>query len=672
MTTHYFKIAPKAPLFKSYTYKSLEPLNPGQRVKIPLGKRKVNGLVIEREDLKNIKHIQKIKEILDKDKNHPPLGPQRVCWLQWMSSYYHYPLGMIADLSFSPKRSFKQSSSVESKESYFNLTEERKNSSSLSSTDKKSLVTLNVEQQACAKKILQSQGFHVHLIHGVTGSGKTEIYKTLIARVLKQNLKALVLLPEIFLTPQIVGRFAKSFPGEIALLHSQITLKEKNLVWQELLNSKKNLLVGTRSALFCPLPRLGLIIIDEEHDSSFKQETKFRYHARDAAIVLAKQLNIPIVLGSATPDFSSYKKALNGSYQLYELKKRAFRQTLPKVTVVDLKEETNTGKPFWLSEILLGKMEDTLKNGKQVALFVNRRGLATALFCSGCGHTRQCLNCDISLTLHKEHYLLCHYCSYLEQKPAHCPSCKSKDWLEMGFGTQAVQKVIERYFPHFKTLRADRDSINSKEEMDRFIDIVEKKQAHIIIGTQMISKGLNFPSIYLVGLILADMDFNLPDFRAGERAFQTLLQMAGRAGREDFGEVVLQTFNPNHSAVSFSREHDYKSFFQKEIKSRKKWSYPPFSRLCLLKLDCLKEEKGQDFSKRMAKKARELTKPGIKILGPSPAPLFKIKNRYRFQILIKGENHKVLSSFLKTFFEKNKRQSSSVQIKVDRDPFSML
>ena len=675
MTTHYFKIAPKAPLFQSYTYKSSERLEPGQRVKIPLGSRKVNGLVIEQEHLKNVKPIQKIKAILDKDKNHPPLGSQRVRWLQWMSSYYHYPLGLIADLNFSPKRSFKQkdllsSPSAQSKPSYLSM-ENNQQPSSISK-DKKAFVTLNWEQQACAKKILQSQGFHVHLIHGVTGSGKTEIYKTLIAQALSKDLQALVLLPEIFLTPQIVGRFAKSFPGEIALLHSQISLKEKSKVWQELLNEKKRLLVGTRSALFCPLPKLGLIIIDEEHDSSFKQESKFRYHARDAAIVLAKQLNIPIVLGSATPDFSSYKKALDGSYQLYELKKRAFQQTLPKVTVVDLKKEVETKAPFWLSKTLREKMEKTLKKGKQVALFVNRRGLATALFCSGCGHTRQCLNCDISLTLHKEQYLLCHYCSYLEQKPSHCPSCKSREWLEMGFGTQAVQKVIEKTFPHFKTLRADRDSINSKEEMDRFVDIVEKKQAHIIIGTQMISKGLNFPSIYLVGLILADMDFNLPDFRAGERAFQTLLQMAGRAGREDFGEVVLQTFHPNHSAISFSKQHDYKGFFHKEIKSRKKWSYPPFSRLCLLKMDCLKESEGQSFSKQIAKKVRELAHPGIKILGPSPAPLFKIKNRYRFQILIKGENHKQLSSFLETFFERNKRPSSSVQIKVDRDPFSML
>ena len=243
--------------------------------------------------------------------------------------------------------------------------------------------------------------------------------------------------------------------------------------------------------------------------------------------------------------------------------------------------------------------------------------------------------------------MLCHYCSYLEKKPSHCPSCKGSNWLERGLGTQGVQKVIERYFPGFKTLRADRDSINSREEMENFIDIVEKRQAHIIIGTQMISKGLNFPSIYLVGLILADMDFHLPDFRAGERAFQTLLQMSGRAGRTELGEVVLQTFNPEHSTVFFSKKHDYKSFFYEEIKGRKRWFYPPFSRLCLLRIDCLKEKQGQSFSKELARRAIKLAPHGIKILGPSPAPLMKIKNRYRFQILIKGKSHQLMDVFLK-------------------------
>ena len=656
-TVVYFKIAPKAPLFRTLTYKSLQWLKPGQRVKIPLGVRSVNGLVLE-EDWPDQK-LKTIKEVLDIDENSPPLSPQRIRWLQWMGSYYHYPMGLVADLSFLPSGHFKK----------------RKDSllpaNPMVAQKKTAFVELTPEQKHCMEQIVQSKGFAVHLIHGVTGSGKTEIYKQLIARILNQNQQVLVLLPEIFLTPQIVQRFSESFPDQTALLHSQITARQKRLVWQSLLKAEKNLLVGTRSALFCPLPHLGLIIIDEEHDSSFKQEDKFRYHARDSAIVLAKELNIPIVLGSATPDFSSYNKALDGSYHLHELKNRAFKQSLPQVTVVDLKKPSSKDRPFWLSDLLFEKIQKTLNNGKQAALFLNRRGQSTALICPQCGHVQKCLNCDISLTLHKDNDLLCHYCSFLKKKPSHCPSCQGSDWLERGLGTQAVQKAMEKLFPDVQTIRVDRDNIQSQEEREQFIKTVEKEEAQIIIGTQMLSKGLNFPSVYLVGLILADMDFHLPDFRAEEKTFQTLLQMSGRAGRITFGEVVLQTFNPNHSSILFAQKHDYKGFFYEGMKSREKWFYPPFSRLCLFRVDSLKEKKGQSFAIDIVQKALKLAPPGIKILGPSPAPLTKIKNRYRFQILIKGKNHSLLNNFLNCLLSQIKKKTF-VQVKVDRDPLSML
>ncbi len=587
-TAYYFKVATKAPLFKALTYKSAQPLSPGQRVKIPLGKRKAYGMILE-EDLEGAK-LPAVREILEIDQTAPSISPSRIRWLKWISSYYHYPLGMVADLSFL-NRQMSQKLNKERKElKSGSLPESSRPESSppeSSFIDSERLLVLTPEQELCAERILKSEGFNIHLIHGVTGSGKTEIYKKLIAQVLNRKGQVLVLLPEIFLTPQIVRRFSDSFPGQTALLHSQITARQKKQVWQSLLSGKKNLLVGTRSALFCPLPRLQLVIIDEEHDSSFKQEEKFRYHARDSAIVLAKELGIPIALGSATPDFSSYKKALDGAYHLYELKQRAFKQALPQVTVVDLKSKPSEGRPFWLSDILFDKMRKTLKSGRQTALFVNRRGQATALICPQCGHIQKCLNCDISLTLHLDNCLICHYCSHIEKKPSHCPACRGSEWLERGLGTQKAQQILESYFPEYKIVRADRDSINSREEMESFIEIVEQKQAQIIIGTQMLSKGLNFPSIYLVGLVLADMDFHFPDFRAGERAFQTLIQMSGRAGRTDFGEVILQTFNPDHLSISFAKQHDYKGFFYEEIKSRKKWSYPPFFRLCLLKIPTL-------------------------------------------------------------------------------------
>ena len=654
---YYFKIAPKSPLFKTLTYRSSKNLSLGQRVSIPLGKRQVNGLIVKR-DLNPVQY-EKIKDIIETDDHSRPLSLKRIEWLQWMSDYYHYPLGLIAELNFPQAKFLKYEVQKEDLKAF--------SDSSL----KPKTAPLNLEQQKCAENILKSQSFQVHLLHGVTGSGKTEVYKKLIAQHLAQGLQVLVLLPEIFLSPQIFSRFSESFPYQIALLHSQIPKKQKRKLWNQLVSGRKKLLLGTRSALFCPLPRLGCIIIDEEHDSSFKQEDKFRYHARDSAIVLAKKLNIPIILGSATPDFSSYQKALDGSYKLHELKKRAFQQKLPKVSIVDLKEQSHKDRPFWLSEILFEKMKETLRSGRQVALFLNRRGQARAFLCRQCGHVRKCLNCDISLTLHKHNFLLCHYCSYMEKKSSHCPSCKGTDLLEKGIGTQKIQEVVEKYFPTYQSFRADRDSISSQEEIKNFIQIVEKKQAQIIIGTQMLAKGLNFPSIYLVGLILADMDFHFPDFRAGERSFQTVLQMAGRAGRTSFGEVILQTFNPSHFSIHFAKQHDYKGFFREEIKSRKSLLYPPFSRLCLLQIDSLKEQKGQLFAKELACQARELSFQGIKILGPSPAPLMKIKNRYRFQILIKGANHHFLDSFLKAFLPKIPKRSF-LRVKVDRDPQSML
>ncbi|MBC6414901.1 MAG: primosomal protein N' [Bdellovibrionales bacterium] len=664
MAYFYYKIAPKAPLFKTFTYKSSLELQIGQRVKIPFRSKKIKGFVLDKE--KNIPPSSIfIKEILEVDKSQAPLAIERLDWMSWMSEYYHYPLGDILDLSFF-SNSFKP---------YSGLKQKKK---ALDQTLKKNLLHLNSQQQHCVEQISQTPFFQVHLIHGVTGSGKTEVYIHLISKILEQGLQVLVLLPEIFLTPQIVTRLSQVFPNQTAVWHSQVTPAQKKRESQSLFLKEKNLLVGTRSALFCPLPKLGLIVIDEEHDSSFKQEEKLRYNARDSAIVLAKKENVPIVLGSATPDFSSYNKALNSSYKLYELKKRALKQDLPQVLIADLKKERKKSSLFWMSDLLFEKMEHTLKKGKQVALFLNRRGQATAMLCASCGHRIKCVNCDISLTLHNQDYLICHYCSYLEKKPNRCCFCQSDHLLEKGLGTQKVEEEIKKLFPNYKTLRFDRDSISSQKEMLEFIKKVEFEEIQILIGTQMLSKGLNFPSLHLVGVLLADMDFNFPDFRAEERAFQTLLQMGGRAGRAGLGEVVLQTFYPKHVNFDFVVKHDYKAFFSKSLKSRQTWNYPPFSRLCLLKIDCFKETEGRIFSAELAKwiKAfiqnfhKSSQKTSFQSLGPSPAPLGKIKNRYRFQILIKAENSTLLSYFLKEFYKFPKKKR--VQIKIDRDPYSML
>ena len=728
----YYKIAVKRALLHPLTYRSRGRLQAGQKALVPLGKknRPVSGLVLGEDPEKGAfaASVPQIKTILKTDGALPPIDPARLQWLQWMSRYFHYPIGLLADLMFPPlpfkfeenrqrtakdKASLKAAALKEESQatgghaliagnllktprSFFkaplsggralaspsdiSLTE-KPSEGGASPPDRKDPLSkppliLTADQKRCADEILSRPGFQPHLLFGVTGSGKTEVYKQAVERVLQEGKQALVLLPEIFLTTQIVRRFADSFPGKTAVFHSQISPRQKTKAWQDLVFQKKSLLTGTRSALFCPLPRLGLIVADEEHDPSFKQDVRCRYHARDCALMLAKLLKIPIVLGSATPSLSSLYQAKRGKYRFHKLKTRPGGRTLPKVKVADLREEARPGlkspaRPFWLSRPLHFHIEKALSRGRQAALFLNRRGRASALLCLSCGHAEKCLNCDISLTLHGEERLICHYCSYFQKKPSLCPSCGKGDaWLERGLGTEAVEEALSKLFPSARIIRADRDAIDSQKEMEAFIGIVERREADIIIGTQMIAKGLDFPSIEVAGLLLADSGFHFPDFRASERTVQLLMQMAGRAGRKQAGQVVLQTFQPERAAVLFAKKHDYLSFAKEELKSRKKFFYPPFSRLALFHINSLKEEAGRAFASDLGRLSRGKARPGMQILGPSPAPLFKIQNRWRFQILVKAASASMLQDFLDEI-SASVRKRRFVNFVIDRDPMSM-
>ena len=591
-----------------------------------------------------------------------------------MSHYYRYPPGLVADLSFPPlsqKKSPAGHQSPLSGRASLSLKNAEKTTAFSENFSPDKNPPLTEEQSECVKNILQKQGFQPHLLYGVTGSGKTEVYKALVERFLSADKQVLVLVPEIFLTPQIVQRFAGRFPDQTAVWHSGLTPRQKTTAWFDLIHRRKNILIGTRSALFCPLPALGFIVVDEEHSPNFKQETHFPYHARDSALMLARFYNIPVLLGSATPSLDSWFQTQKGVYQFHQLKKRALKQAPPEVQIVDLRIAPRKNKLFWLSETLYLKIEETLNKKKQTALFLNRRGRAGALICSKCGHVKYCKNCDIALSLHGDGYLLCHYCNFMEKKPSVCPDCRNGEWVERGIGTEKVEQVIKELFPKARVFRADRDAIDSPAEMKAFIETVEKQEADILIGTQMLSKGLDFPSLHLVGLLMADMGFHFPDFRAGERTFQTLLQMAGRAGRSRCaGEAVLQTFNPDHITVSSVKGHDYPAFSSEEMKNRQKLFYPPFSRLCLFQIDSLKEKEGGKFAFQLAQTARQKARKGIKILGPGPAPLFKIQKYYRYQILVKAPSHKALQEFLDDFSITAK--SRFLKVKMDRDPICLL
>ena len=659
-------------LFEPLTYSSAEPVCPGQMVHVPLGPKNspASGVVLgpdpKGHEVKNLKAIQKI------EKGFPPLSKERLQWIQWLGRYYHYPAGLVAAMAF-PPLPFKEE--PKKKKAPAGLSDLARPPAAAARPLKERAAgpgfAPTPEQKRCAEAVLKNGGFRSFLLWGVTGSGKTEVYKMIAKKVLSRGRQALIMLPEIFLTPQILQRFSEAFPGQTAVLHSGLSPRQKTRVFQSLLAREKNLLVGTRSALFCPLPRLGLIVIDEEHDSSYKQEDKLPYHARDSALMLAKMLSIPIALGSATPSLSSFYQARQGRHQLLRLKKRALNQPLPKVSLIDMKAPQPEGHPFWLSKALRLKIEAALGAGRQAALFLNRRGKAAAIICLSCGHAQKCQNCDISLTLHGDEHLLCHYCGYMEKKPRLCPACGQDRLFERGMGTEGIERGLKKIFPKARIIRADRDAIDSRAEMEAFIKIVERREADLIIGTQMISKGLDFPSIALVGLVLADMGFHLPDFRASEKTMQLILQMAGRAGRKDAGEAAIQTFQPLHPSLALAQSHDYHGFAEKELKSRQKLFYPPFSRLCLFRIESSGEAAAEGFARGLGRLARKLSLKGMAVLGPCPAPLFKIKNRYRFQLLVKAESHGRLQSFLDAFL-KSFKAKPHVQVKTDRDPVSMM
>jgi primosomal protein N' (replication factor Y) len=432
---------------------------------------------------------------------------------------------------------------------------------------------------------------------------------------------------------------------------------------------------------------LGLIILDEEHEASFKQDEKLKYHARDAAIMLAKLVKCPIILGSATPSLESYWNAQQGRFKYHRIESRVAARPMPLVTLVDLRdvkaerqaEETFSELPFWMSPHLFKRMEHTLKNKKQVALFLNRRGIAQSALCSACGFVYECPNCEIGLVLHGKDHLLCHYCEFTERLTEKCKSCGNESVETIGLGTELIENDLKRLFPNARIARADRDEIQSREHLEEMVQQMETGETDILVGTQMIAKGLDFPKLNLVGLVLADIGFNLPDFRAAERSFQLLTQVAGRAGRhsEEPGEVIVQTFNPQHASIQFSQTHDYLGFATQELESRKEVLYPPFARLAMIRLQASSFQKIEDLSSQCERRLHSLKASKekfseINVLGPAPAPLLKLRNKYRHHALIKASSSEALHSFCRSFIGDKKWIPSTCVVQIDIDPVNML
>ena len=488
----------------------------------------------------------------------------------------------------------------------------------------------------------------VFLLFGVTGSGKTEIYLRALARVIATGKRGICLVPEIALTPQTVERFVSRFPGRVAVLHSALSLGERFDEWRRISEGECDVVIGPRSALFAPQPDLGLIIIDEEHEWTYKQDDKSpRYHARDVAVKLAKLSGVAVILGSATPDIESFYKAEAGQYRLVELKERITPHgysPLPEVSVVDLKEELKAGNTGNFSRLLLGEMKEALAQGEQVILFLNRRGTATFVQCHRCGFVFRCPRCSIALTYHSvEKKLVCHRCHYALPAPTSCPGCPSSHLRFLGIGTQRVEAEVKELFPQAVVLRWDRDVTTRRYAHEELLSAFRSREADILIGTQMIAKGLDLPWVTLAGVINADTGVNFPDFRAGERTFQLLCQVAGRAGRGvKAGKVIVQTYSPENYAIKAAARHDYAAFYRQEIAYRREYGYPPFSQFIRLVYThtndglCRREAERVGNLLRAAKEAGSA--PDLGLIGPVPAFASRLRGRYRWQLILRGSS----------------------------------
>ncbi|MBF2480308.1 primosomal protein N' [Listeria seeligeri] len=541
--------------------------------------------------------------------------------------------------------------------------------------EKSEALTLLPDQRTACEKIIEAKKQETFLIHGVTGSGKTEIYLQTIEAKLKEGKEAIVLVPEISLTPQMVERFKSRFGSEVAVLHSALSSGEKYDEWRKIERKEARVVVGARSAVFAPFENLGIIIIDEEHEASYKQEDNPRYHARDVAIWRAMKYQCPVVLGSATPSLESFARAKKGVYTLIELPSRVNDRAMPEVNVVDMREELRKENRTEFSTELLEKIKDRIAKKEQTVLMLNRRGYSSFVMCRDCGYVVECPNCDISQTYHQaSNKMKCHYCGHEEAVPKKCPSCEGEHIRYFGTGTQKVEESLTKLIPEARVIRMDVDTTRTKGAHEKLLRSFRNHEADILLGTQMIAKGLDFPDITLVGVLNADTMLHLPDFRASERTFQLLTQVSGRAGRhERTGEVVVQSYNPEHYSIEFAKKHDFIGFYHHEMQLRKMGAYPPFYYLTMINVSDENEMKAIRTIQEMVNFLRGKLGPEAVILGPVPSTIARIKNKYRYQCIIKYKIEPNLKQELKTLITHyQKDQQKGLTINIDVQPYVLM
>ena len=545
--------------------------------------------------------------------------------------------------------------------------------------EKTTALSLNAEQQVAVETILQSvqeQQSQTYLLEGITGSGKTEVYLQVIAEVLNQGKTAIMLVPEISLTPQMVQRFKSRFGEHVAVMHSGLSQGEKYDEWRKIERGEAEVVVGARSAIFAPIENIGVIIIDEEHEASYKQEETPRYHARDLAIWRSEYHHCPVVLGSATPSLESRARAQKNVYQRLRLTQRANQAaTLPTIDVVDMRQEVENGNVSSFSMSLQEKLQERLEKNEQSVLLLNRRGYSSFVMCRDCGYVEPCPNCDISLTLHMDSKTMkCHYCGHEERIPYRCPNCGQDKIRYYGTGTQKVEEELQTLLPDSRILRMDVDTTRRKGAHEKILRTFGEGQADILLGTQMIAKGLDFPNVTLVGVLNADTALNLPDFRSSERTFQLLTQVSGRAGRaEKPGEVIIQSFNPEHYAIQLAKAQDYEDFYTKEMYIRHRGDYPPYYFTVQITASHPEENEAAKQMFQIATKLKQGLSPQAILLGPTPNAIMRVNNRYFYQVIIKYKQEPMLQPLLKEILTDTQRATArGLKLSIDAEPMNFI
>ena len=545
-------------------------------------------------------------------------------------------------------------------------------------------LTLNPEQAEVLERVQQSArvieaGGKVKpiLLYGVTGSGKTEVYLQAIQKAIDEGKGAIVLVPEIALTPQTADRFKKRFAkikDQVAILHSNLSEGERHDEWRKVLEQKARIVIGARSAIFSPVANLGLIVVDEEHENSYKQDISPRYQARDIAVVRGHLEKCPVLLGSATPSLETWNNAQNDKYELTRMSQRIDDRKMPLIRIIDMRQEARKAQsgPTILSHKLRQAMEERLANGEQTILFLNRRGFAKNILCPECGYVANCRHCSTTVTLHrKEDRLICHICGFSELPPRSCPECSSKSIVNAGYGTERVEEVLRQVFDRARIARVDTDAMRRKNQLRDTLSEFRAKKIDILIGTQMIAKGLHFPNVTLVGILNADVGLHIPDIRAGERTFQLLTQVAGRAGRGELeGEVVVQTYTPHHPSIQFARHHDFEGFAEQELQMRRQFGHPPFLHLVLITARSVHQQRAEFSLKTLHARLAKGLPEDMRLTEPLPSPLVKSHDQWRYQIILKAASARKLAAHVSKVM-RDLTFPSDVIVTVDVDPYSM-